>query len=115
MTDIQRIDPGPRMSKAVIYNGIIWLAGQVGTAGASVADQTRDMLDKVDTLLAENGSSKSRVLQATIWLADMADFAEMNAVYDQWIDPANPPARACGEAKLATPDYKVEIIIVAAV
>lgn len=115
MTDIQRIDPGPRMSKAVIYNGIIWLAGQVGTSGASVADQTRDMLAKVDTLLAENGSSKSRVLQATIWLADMTDFAEMNAVYDQWIDPANPPARACGEAKLATPDFKVEIIIVAAV
>lgn len=115
MTSIQRINPGPRMSKAVIYNGTIWLAGQVGTAGASVADQTRDMLASVDTLLTENGSSKSRILHATIWLADMADFAEMNAVYDQWIDPANPPTRACGEAKLATPDYKVEIIIVAAV
>lgn len=115
MTDIQRINPGPRMSQAAIHNGLIWLSGQVGTPGASVADQTRDMLNSVDSILAENGVSKSRVLQATIWLADMADFAEMNAVYDAWIDPANPPTRACGEAKLATPDYKVEIIIVAAV
>ena len=115
MTDIQRIKPGSRMSQVVIYNSTIWLAGQVGTPGASVADQTRDMLAKVDALLTQNGSSKSRVLQATIWLADMANFAEMNAAYDQWIDPKNPPARACGEAKLATPDYQVEIIIVAAV
>lgn len=115
MTDIQRINPGTRMSQAVIHNGTIYLSGQVGTPGASVADQTRDMLGKVDQLLSDNGVSKSRVLQATIWLADMADFAEMNAVYDAWIDPANPPTRACGEAKLATPDYKVEIIIVAAV
>jgi enamine deaminase RidA (YjgF/YER057c/UK114 family) len=115
MTDIQRIKLGPRMSQAVIHNGIIWLAGQVGTPGASVANQTRDMLASVDALLSENGASKSRILQATIWLADMADFAEMNAIYDAWIDPKNPPARACGEAALATPEYKVEIIIVAAV
>ena len=115
MSDIQRINPGPRMSQAVIHNGIIWLAGQVGTPGASVADQTRDMLASADALLLENGTSKSQILQATIWLADMADFAEMNAVYDAWIDPANPPTRACGEAALATPEYKVEIIIVAAV
>jgi len=115
MTDIQRITPGTRMSQAVIHNDTIYLSGQVGTPGASVADQTRDMLGKVDQLLTDNGVTKSRVLQATIWLADMADFAEMNAVYDAWIDPANPPARACGEAKLATPDYKVEIIIIAAV
>ena len=78
MSDIQRINPGPRMSQAVIYNGIIWLAGQVGIAGHSVTEQTREMLSKVDELLGANGSSKSSVLQATIWLADMADFAEMN-------------------------------------
>ena len=114
MSDIQRIDPGSRMSQAVIYNGIIWLAGQVGTPGASIGEQTADMLARVDALLEANGSSKSRILQATIWLADMADFGEMNAVYDAWIDPANPPARAAGEAKLATPDFKVEIIVVAA-
>lgn len=114
MSDIQRIDAGSRMSQAVIYNDMIWLAGQVGTPGASITDQTKDMLAKVDALLEGNGSSKSSILQATIWLADMADFAEMNAVYDAWIDPANPPARAAGEAKLATPEYSVEIIVVAA-
>jgi enamine deaminase RidA (YjgF/YER057c/UK114 family) len=115
MSDIQRINPGSRMSQAVIYNGTIWLAGQVGTPGASVADQTRDMLAKVDALLEANGSSKSQILQVTIWLADMADFSEMNTVYDAWIDPSNPPTRAAGEAKLATPEYKVEIIVVAAI
>ena len=115
MSDIQRINPGSRMSQAVIYNGIIWLAGQVGTAGHSVAEQTREMLASVDDLLEANDSSKSSILQVTIWLADMADFAEMNAVYDAWIDPANPPTRAAGEAKLATREYKVEIIVVAAI
>ena len=115
MSDIQRINPGPRMSQAVIYNDIIWLAGQVGIAGHSVTEQTTEMLSKVDELLEANGSSKSSVLQATIWLADMADFADMNAVYDAWIDPTNPPARAAGEAKLATHEYKVEIIVVAAI
>ncbi len=114
MSEIQRINPGTRMSQAVIYNDIIWLSGQVGTAGDNVTDQTKQMLTKVDALLDSNGSSKSAILQATIWLADMTDFAEMNAVYDAWIDPANPPTRAAGEAKLATPEYKVEIIVVAA-
>ncbi len=114
MTDIQRITPGPRMSQAVIHNGTIWLAGQVGTPGTSITDQTKQMLANVDTLLEANGSSRSRILSATIWLADMADFEEMNMVYDAWIDPRNPPARACGEARLAAPGYRVEIIVVAA-
>ncbi|MFT6557223.1 RidA family protein [Sneathiella sp.] len=112
---IKRINPGSRMSQAVVHGNTVYLAGQVGTAGASVADQTKDILDKIDALLAEVGSSKSQLLQATIWLADMADFQEMNAVWDSWIDPQNPPTRACGESKLATPDYTVEIIVVAAV
>ncbi|WP_169546375.1 RidA family protein [Sneathiella aquimaris] len=112
---IKRINPGSRMSQAVVHDNTVYLAGQVGTAGASVADQTKDILDKIDALLAEVGSSKSQLLQATIWLADMADFQEMNAVWDSWIDPQNPPTRACGESKLATPDYTVEIIVVAAV
>ena len=114
MSDIIRLEKGPRMSQSVSYGGIVWLAGQVGTAGASVTQQTRDILAKIDKLLADSGSDKSRLLQAVIWLADMKDFAEMNAVWDTWVDPANPPARACGEAKLATPDYTVEIIVVAA-
>lgn len=112
---ITRLHPGPRMSQAVIHNGTVYLAGQVGTPGADVATQTRDCLAAIDALLQEAGSDKSKLLQVIIWLADMADFQEMNAVYDAWIDPANPAARACGEAKLATPDYKVEFIVTAAV
>lgn len=112
---IKRLHPGPRMSQAVIHNGTVYLAGQVGTAGADVAAQTQNCLDAIDRLLEEVGSSKSNLLQVIIWLADMADLKEMNAVYDAWIDPANPAARACGEAKLATPDYKVEFIVTAAV
>ncbi len=114
MSDIIRLEKGPRMSQSVSYGGMVWLAGQVGTAGASVTQQTQDILAKIDKLLADSGSDKSRLLQAVIWLADMKDFAEMNAVWDAWVDPANPPARACGEAKLATPEYTVEIIVVAA-
>jgi enamine deaminase RidA (YjgF/YER057c/UK114 family) len=114
MSDIIRLEKGPRMSQSVSYGGLVWLAGQVGTPGASVTDQTKDILAKIDKLLADSGSDKSRLLQAVIWLADMKDFAEMNAVWDAWVDPQNPPARACGEAKLATPEYTVEIIVVAA-
>ncbi|WP_339109891.1 RidA family protein [Thioclava sp. GXIMD4216] len=110
---ITRLEPGPRMSEAVIYNGLVWLAGQVGE-GATVAAQTADMLARVETLLGQSGSSKSRILSAQIWLADMADFADMNAVWDAWIDPEHPPARACGEARLATEEYRVEILILAA-
>jgi enamine deaminase RidA (YjgF/YER057c/UK114 family) len=113
LTDIKRIEAGKRMSQAVVHNDTIWLSGQVGQAGTSVTQQTTDIVAKIDRLLAECGSSKSRIVQATVWLADMADFAEMNAVYDAWIDPANPPARAAGESRLATPGYKVEIIVTA--
>jgi len=112
---IRRIGVGPRMSQAVIHGNTVYLAGQVGTAGASVADQSRDILAEVDRLLAEVGSDKTKILQAIIWLDDMKDFAEMNAVWDSWVDPAHTPARATGEAKLATPDYKVEMIITAAI
>lgn len=111
---IQRINPGARMSEAVIYNGTAWLAGQVGE-GASVAEQTRDCLAQVDRILAEIGSSKENILQTIIWLSDMADFAEMNAAWDAWVPAGHTPARATGEAKLAAPKYKVEIIVTAAV
>ncbi len=110
---ITRIEPGARMSQAVVHNGIVYLAGQVGE-GADITAQCKDALASVDRLLAEAGSDKSRLLTTTIWLADMADFAAMNAVWDTWVDPANPPARATGEAKLATPDYYVEFIVTAA-
>jgi enamine deaminase RidA (YjgF/YER057c/UK114 family) len=115
MSNIKRLDSGPRMSQAVIHGGVVYLAGQVGNPGDGVTDQTKTILERVEALLERSGSDKSRILQATIWLASMDDFAEMNAVWDAWVDPANPPARACGESRLATPDYTVEIIIVAAV
>ena len=114
MADIKRIECGPRMSMAVVHNGIAYLAGQVGHPGESVADQTREVLAQVDRLLAEVGTDKTRILTAQIWLADIADFDAMNSVWDAWVDPANPPARATCEGRLATPDYKVEIIVVAA-
>lgn len=114
MTDIRRIGPGLRMSEAVVYNGVVHLAGQIAK-GDSVTDQTRGVLAEVDRLLAEAGTSKARILTTQIWLADIATFGEMNAVWDEWVDRANPPARWTGEARLATPEYLVEIIVTAAV
>ena len=114
MADIKRIECGNRMSMAVVHNGIAYLAGQVGKPGDSVTEQTREVLAQVDRLLAEAGTDKTRILTAQIWLADMADFAEMNAVWDEWVPQGHCPARATGEAKLATPDYKVEVIVTAA-
>ena len=114
-TSIKRLHAGPRMSQAVIHGNTVYLAGQVGKPGGSVAEQTKDILETVDKLLAEAGTDKSKILQAIIWLADMSAFQEMNAVWDAWVPQGNTPARATGEAKLAAPDYKVEIIITAAV
>jgi len=113
-TEIKRIGIGPRMSEAVLYNGIVWLAGQVGNPGDSVEAQTRTCLAEVDRILAEAGTDKTRILSAQIWLADMSTFAEMNKVWDTWVPAGHTPARATGEAKLATPDYKVEVIVTAA-
>ena len=112
--DITRIGTGPRMSEAVCYNGVVWVAGQVGTPGAAVADQTRQCLAEVDRILAAAGTDKTRILSAQIWLADIGTFAEMNAVWDAWVPQGHTPARATGEAKLAAPAYKVEIIVTAA-
>ena len=110
---IERIDTSQRMSKIVKHNGVAWLCGQVGE-GACVAEQTRDCLARVDALLHKAGSSREQILQAVIWIADMADFAEMNAVWDAWVPEGHAPARACGEAKLARKELKVEIIVTAA-
>ena len=114
MADIKRIEGGPRMSMAVVHNGVAYLAGQVGKPGESVTNQTVEVLAQVDRILTLAGTDKTRILSAQIWLADMADFAEMNAVWDGWVPQGHTPARATGEAKLATPDYKVEIIVTAA-
>lgn len=111
---IKRFGSGARMSQAVTHNGIAYLAGQVGN-GDSMSAQTRDVLANVDKWLAEIGSDKSKILSATIWITDMADFAEMNAVWDAWVDTDNPPARACTEAALALPKFKVEVMVTAVV
>ena len=116
---IKRMDSGPRMSQAVVHAGVVYLAGQVAqrAPGASVGEQTADILARIDELLAGAGTNKSRLLSATIWLTDMgAFFAEMNAVWDAWIDPENPPARACVQSSaLAAPQFTVEIMVQAAV
>lgn len=114
MSDITRLETGPRMSQAVIHGDTIYLAGQVGTPGDSVTDQTKTILANVDRLLADCGSDKTRILSAQIWLANMADFGEMNAVWDAWVPQGHTPARATGESALATEHHKVEVIIVAA-
>ena len=114
MTQITRHHTGPRMSQIVEHGHTIYLAGQVGNPGEDVTAQTKTCLEKVHALLAEVGSDKTHLLQVTIWLADMADFAAMNAVWDGWVAAGHTPARACGEAKLATPEYLVEFLVTAA-
>jgi len=114
---LKRIQVGPRMSQAVIHGDTVYLAGQValGAPGGSATDQTRNILDRIDALLSEAGTDKSNLITATIWLSDMSDFNEMNAVWDAWVAPGNTPCRACVEsAKLASPDYTVEIQVAAA-
>lgn len=113
---IRRIGAGPRMSKAVVHGGTVYLAGQVADAskGKSVTEQTTEILAIIDALLKEAGTDKSKLVWTNIWLADIATFAEMNSVWDTWVIAGQGPARATVEAKLAGPDYKVEIAVVAA-
>jgi enamine deaminase RidA (YjgF/YER057c/UK114 family) len=114
---IKRLQPGPRMSQAVIHNKVVYLAGQVAANahGKSVAEQTKDILATIDALLKEAGTDKSQVLSAMIWLTDMASFAEMNKVWDGWVEPGATPARATVEsARLASSEYKIEIAVIAA-
>lgn len=112
---ITRHNVGPRMSQAVVHGDTVYLAGQVSADEPTVKGQTRAILKKIDGLLAAAGSNKSKLLSATIYLADMAGYDEMNAVWDAWVDPASTPARATVEAKLAQKKYLVEIAVVAAV
>lgn len=112
---IKRQHSNQRMSQIVSYGNVVWSAGQVaGDPSADVAGQTQQILDKIDTLLADVGTDKSRLLNATIWLSDISLFAEMNAVWDTWVDSDNPPARACVESRLARQELLVEIQVVAA-
>jgi enamine deaminase RidA (YjgF/YER057c/UK114 family) len=112
---ITRHQPGKRMSMSVVHGNTVYLAGQVATDyNGTIEKQTSEVLEAIDKLLAEAGTSKSKVLFCQVILNNIADFAAMNTVYDAWIDPANSPARACIEARLAHPSLKVEIIAIAA-
>ena len=113
---IQRIDPGNRMSEASIHGGIAYLAGQVPvTPDADIETQTREVLAEIDELLAKCGSDKTRILRAQIYLADIADFAGMNQAWDEWVAAGHTPPRATVQAALARPEWKVEIVVTAAV
>lgn len=114
---ITRIKTNKRMSQAVVHNGVVYVAGQVAIAapGESATKQTEAILTEIDHRLAEAGSSKNSLLSATIWLANMDDYNEVNAVWDPWVPEGAAPARACVEARLAAPDFIVEIAVIAAV
>lgn len=113
---IKRYEVGPRMSQAVVHGGVAYLAGIVADQPVpSVADQTKQILAKIDRLLAAVGSDKSRLLKANIWLSDVGRFDEMNAVWDAWVAKDHPPARATVEGRLANPELLVEIMVEAAV
>lgn len=113
---IERIEAGPRMSEASIHNGVVYLAGQVpADATTGIEDQTRQVLAEIDSLLAQAGSDKTRILRAQIFLADVGDFAGMNRAWDAWVVPGQAPSRATVEARLADPAWKVEIVVTAAV
>ncbi len=113
---IQRYGVGPRMSQAVVHGDTVYLAGQVAdkAAGKSVAEQTKEILETIDRLLAEAGTDKTQLISTTIYLTDIGAFAEMNSVWDVWVAKGATPARATVEAKLAAPPYNVEIVCVAA-
>ena len=112
---ITRIRPGPRMSAAVVHGNTVYLAGHVSNdRSLGVRGQTEQILARIDAALAEAGSDRARILSAQIWLADIATFDQMNAAWEAWIAPGAAPARATVEARLASPDYLVEIAVIAA-
>jgi enamine deaminase RidA (YjgF/YER057c/UK114 family) len=113
--EVKRLVPGPRMSQCVIAGGLVFLAGQVADdTAAGVEAQTDNVLAKIDALLAQAGSDKTRIVSATIYLPDIGTFADMNKAWDRWVAPGATPARATVEARLASAGYRVEIQVVAA-
>ncbi|MFV0474003.1 MAG: RidA family protein [Pikeienuella sp.] len=113
---IERIEPGARMSQAVAHGGLVFTAGQVAanSRGADAGVQTKEILARIDDLLKQAGTDRSRILSINVWLANMVDFDAMNAVYDAWVDKANPPTRACVQSPLANSGFTVEIAAIAA-
>jgi enamine deaminase RidA (YjgF/YER057c/UK114 family) len=115
MSDVRRIDPGPRLSEASVYGDRMYLSGMIPEdTSLDVTGQVKQALAEIDALLRKGGSDKSRILSAVIWLADIGDFAAMNAVWDSWVVPGQAPARATVQARLNDPDMKIEIMVVAA-
>ncbi len=115
MSDIKRLHTGPRLSEVAIHNGTVYLAGQVADdATQNIGGQTRQVLAAIERLLGEAGSDKSRILMAQIFLADLADFAGMNVVWDAWVAGDAKPCRATVEAQLARPGWRIEIVVTAA-
>ncbi len=115
MSDIKRLHVEKRYSDATIYNGVVYLAGQVpNDTSADIAGQTRQVLDMVDQLLAESGSDKSKILMAQIFLSDLADYDGMNSAWDEWVAVNHAPPRATIQAKLANPAWKIEVVVTAA-
>ena len=112
---IKRIEVGPRMSQAVVHGDTVYLAGQVADNPVpSVEKQTRQILSRIEKILKQAGSSKAKLLKANIWLSDIRSYDEMNKVWDAWVSQGNSPARATVEARLAGPEYLVEIMVTAA-
>ena len=113
---IQRFDVGPRMSEMAIHNGVVYLAGIVGDlAGQDIRGQTRQVLAAVDALLAQAGTDKSKLLRVEIFLKDILDFDGMNQVWDEWVMPGHTPPRATVEARLANAEWRIEVLVTAAV
>jgi len=112
---MRRIDPGGRMSQTVVHNRTVYVSGQVADdPSGSIEDQTRAVLAKVDGLLAKAGTKPSSLVAVNVYLPNILDFDAMNRIYDAWIDPRNPPPRACTEARLAHPGLRIEVTAVAA-
>lgn len=113
---IQRFDVGTRLSEMAIHNGVCYLAGQVATDGsADMAGQTQQVLAQIDSLLARAGSHRGKILMCQIFVADLSEFAALNSVWEAWVAPGNAPPRATVQAKLAKPEWKVEMVVTAAV
>ena len=115
MEDIRRIDQNARRSRALVHNGLVYLSGQVPDDGSGgVADQARQVLKKIDDLLAQAGTGKARLLSVQVWLRTMDDFAAFNEVWDAWVVPGETPARCCGKVEMNDPKCRVEIAALAA-
>lgn len=115
MADIRRIEFDTRIHHAVVHNGTVYLTGQVGTPGRAAADQMREVLGKIDALLAKAGTDKTRILHVEMWLDDVRDFDEVNVVWDAWVPREHAPARSSGQGRMAKPGMLVELIVTAAV